>query len=64
MSVEEGKAIVRRNAEEAFGKGNVPLLDELLSPDYVHHTLSPGITPDREGRKQLTRCCTRLSTSG
>lgn len=53
MSVEENKTIVRRYAEEAFGKGNVAVSDELLSPNYVHHTLLPGITPDREGRKQL-----------
>jgi steroid delta-isomerase-like uncharacterized protein len=53
MSVEENRALVRRYAEETFGKGNVAVSDELLSPEYVHHTLLPGITPDREGRKQL-----------
>ncbi|MGD2246348.1 MAG: ester cyclase [Candidatus Aminicenantes bacterium] len=53
MSTEENKALVRRYAEEAFGKGSVAVSDELLSSDYVHHTLLPGITPDREGRKQL-----------
>lgn len=53
MTVEDNMAIVRRYAEEALGKGNVAVSDELLAPDYVHHALMPGITPDREGRKQL-----------
>ena len=53
MSAEENKAIARRYGEEAFGKGDMAVSDELLSSSYVHHV--PGVAPDREGRKQLIR---------
>jgi C-1 hydroxylase len=36
MSLEENKAIVRRFVEE-FNKRNFPIIDELISPDYVDH---------------------------
>ena len=51
MSVEENKALIRRLIEEAWNKGNLAVIDELLSPDYVLHIAAPG-TPDREGYKQ------------
>ena len=51
MTALENKALVRRYAEEAFGKGNIAVSDELLAAEYVHHV--PGVAPDREGRKQL-----------
>jgi len=51
MTVEENKALLRRYGEEVFGKGNVALSDEFLSPDYVHH--DPGVPPGREGRIQM-----------
>jgi len=48
MSLEENKAIVRRFVE-AYNKGNLDLLDDLVAPDYFDHThqLSP------EGLKQV-----------
>jgi predicted ester cyclase len=39
MSVEENKAIVRRFTEES-NKGNIAIMDELLSPDFVHPALN------------------------
>jgi predicted ester cyclase len=36
MSTEENKAIVRRFWEEIF-KGNLDVIDELVSPDYVQY---------------------------
>jgi predicted ester cyclase len=55
MSVEENKAMVRRVIEEAWNKGNMAVIDEHLSPDYVHHNLPPGMPHDREGYKQMVR---------
>ena len=38
---EENKAILRRVNEEVFTQGNLALVDELLSPNYLLH--DPGI---------------------
>ena len=38
MSLEENKAIIRRLIE-AYNKHNVALLDDLMSPDFVDHTM-------------------------
>ena len=38
MSLEENKAIVRR-LTEALNELNLALLDELMTPNYFHHTL-------------------------
>ena len=48
MSLEENKAIVRRFVD-TYNTGNLDLLDDLVSPDFVDHAhqLSP------EGRKQI-----------
>ena len=53
MSADENKALFRRYIEEVFNKRNVGALDEILSPEFVHHFLPPGITPDRDGMKQF-----------
>src|ERR687897_1523620 len=51
MSVEkENKAIVRR-LEEEMAKGNLDVIDELLSPDFVDRNLLPGQGPTREDFK-------------
>jgi serine phosphatase RsbU (regulator of sigma subunit)/predicted ester cyclase len=49
MSVEEeNKALVRRFFE-AQGKGDLDVLEELLAPDFVDHSLLPDQDPGREG---------------
>jgi serine phosphatase RsbU (regulator of sigma subunit)/predicted ester cyclase len=51
VSVEENKALVRRFLEEG-AKGNLNVFDELLSPDFVDHSLLPGQGPTREDLKR------------
>jgi len=51
MSADENKALFRRYIEEVFNKRNVAALDEILSSEFVHHFLPPGITPNRDGMK-------------
>jgi predicted ester cyclase len=55
MSVEkENKAIVRR-FEEEIAKGNLDVIDELLSPDFVDRNLLPGQGPTREDFKRTNK---------
>ncbi len=54
MSTEENKAIVRRFFEET-SRGNLDVLDALMSENYVDHNLPPGLPPGREGQRRLIR---------
>ena len=53
MSTEENKAIVRRDWEETWNKGNLDTVDEIFATTYVGHFLSPEFPPDLEGYKQF-----------
>lgn len=44
------KAAVLRYLDEAWNKGNLAIIDELMAPDYVRYT--PTAPLDREGQKQ------------
>jgi len=48
----ENKTIMRRALKEVVNKGNLDLIDELVSPDFVDHTPFPGLPPGREGIRQ------------
>ena len=53
MSAEESKAVMRR-FWELWEQANIDLLDELLAPDYINHTLaSPDLPPGPEGVKEV-----------
>jgi len=52
MSTNENKDIVRRFYEEIWNRGNMKLVDELLSTDFVDH--NPQMSgPGRENAKKL-----------
>ncbi len=51
MSTEENKAHVRRVFEEVLNQGNMALIAEFYSPDYVDHSPN-GPGPGLEGLKQ------------
>ena len=51
VSAEENKALVRRFVEK-LEQGNLDVIDELVAPDFVDHSLLPGQEPDREGFKR------------
>jgi len=50
-SAEKNKAIVRYFLEET-AKENLDVIDELVAPDFVDHSLLPGQEPDREDLKR------------
>jgi predicted ester cyclase len=49
---EENKALVRYFLQEAWSKGNVAIVDELLAPDFVDRSLLPGQGSSREEYKR------------
>ncbi len=52
MSIEEeNKEVARRYMEEAFNKGNLAVVPEVVAPDYVHHT-NFGEAKGADGLKQ------------
>jgi len=53
MSTEQNKALFRRLLDEVANKGNIALIDELVSPGVLEHEAFPGLSPDREGVKQF-----------
>jgi len=53
------KAIYRRFLEEAFNRGNLRVLDEVLAPDYVFHD-APAGSP--QGPEVIRRTVTRFRT--
>jgi steroid delta-isomerase-like uncharacterized protein len=53
IASDENKAIVRRLVEEAQGGGQLDVIDELMSSDFVDHCPVPGIPATREGVKQI-----------
>jgi serine phosphatase RsbU (regulator of sigma subunit) len=48
---QKNKALVRRFLE-AQAKGNLNVIDEVLTPHFVDHDRLPGQAPDREGYKR------------
>jgi predicted ester cyclase len=48
----EIKLTAERIPLDVINNGNFAILDELLSTDYVDHTVRPGFAPTRDGVKQ------------
>ena len=52
MPAEQNKAAARRFLEET-DRGNLDVIDELVSPDAVDHNPFPGQAPGAEGVRQV-----------
>ena len=58
--VNANKQIVQRYFEEVWNKGNLQVLDSLLSPDYLNHTPStPNPAPGPAGLKPIVQAIRR-----
>ena len=49
MGTQENKATARRFLEEVINQGNVSVIDETSSPNFVDHSLPPGVPAGNEG---------------
>src|SRR4028118_178354 len=54
VSAEDNKALVRRFVDEVQSAGNIDLIDEICSSEFVNHSTPPGTPPDCQGIKILT----------
>jgi steroid delta-isomerase-like uncharacterized protein len=55
MSLEKNKALARRYQEEVWGKGDLALIDELLAPDFIDHSLPAGMDPSFAGARRAVQ---------
>jgi steroid delta-isomerase-like uncharacterized protein len=60
MSEEDNKTIVRLQHEEVWNKGNLSLIEEIYTPDFVCHFI---VGPEWHGREGVRRAITRHRTS-
>ena len=54
MSAQDNKTLVRRFVDEVQSGGNINLIDEICSPEFVNHSAPPGVPADCEGIKIVT----------
>ena len=43
---------IARRFLEAHGKGDLDAIEQMMTPDFVDHSLAPSQEPDREGYKR------------
>jgi predicted ester cyclase len=53
MSVEQNKNAIRKTMEEIWNKGNLDLIPELFTTDYVSHSQLGADTKGHEGFRQM-----------
>ena len=54
MPEEESNKAIMRRFWDLWEQGNIELLDELLAPEYINHTLAaPDLPPGPEGVKEV-----------
>jgi predicted ester cyclase len=53
LTVEQKRNVLKRVSSEIFGEGRIEVIDEVIAPDFVDHDPLPGISPNREGLKDL-----------
>jgi predicted ester cyclase len=53
VSVSENQELYRQVTQEAFGKGDLNVIDEVVSSDFQEHEPAPGIRSGRDGVKDI-----------
>ena len=55
MSIEKNKDLVLRIVRDFINKNDPSVVDDMFAEDFVNHNPSAGVSPDREGLKQMFR---------
>jgi steroid delta-isomerase-like uncharacterized protein len=53
MLTDAVNAVVRRNTEEVQSRGKFDVFEELFADGFVDHTPQPGMTPNKDGVRDL-----------
>ncbi|HML21789.1 MAG TPA: ester cyclase [Aggregatilinea sp.] len=54
MSTEQNKALARRLVDEVLNRGNLNVIDEIISPDFIEHEeLPPGMPSGRDAPRAM-----------
>ena len=53
MSVSENEELYRRVTQDAFSKGDLSVIDEVVSSDFQEHEPAPGVRSGRDGVKDI-----------
>jgi predicted ester cyclase len=53
MAFSTPKSVVLRLIDEVQTGGDYVVFDELIDPNFVDHTPSPGFSPNRDGAREL-----------
>ena len=56
----ENKATVQHLYEQLFNRGNLPVADEVIAPDFINHNTPPG---SNRGPASMRQLITMLSTA-
>ena len=56
----ENKATVQHLYEQLFNRGNLPVADEVIAPDFINHNAPPG---SNRGPASMRQLITMLSTA-
>ena len=55
MAAQDNKALTRRYVDEAFNKGNMAVIDEVIATNYTVHPMPPDRRPGIEGERDFVR---------
>ena len=61
MSSEENKKQYRRTFEEVFNQGDLSIVDDLVTPDFLNHEVPPGM--NNRGPESTRQVVTMLRTA-
>ena len=53
MAIAEHKTMTRQLLEELWSTGDLALVDELFTADFVHHSMPDGLPPGPAGQRQF-----------